>query len=236
MVACSRYVQRLFRGIPLVPGSRIEFAYNSVQAAPIGQKSAAARAARPAGGVFRAIMVATLEAHKDHATLLRAAKILVDRAVRFELFIVGAGRLETALKELAHSLGLGDSVRFLGARADVPELLGQCDLFVLSTTPQEGRPGVILEALAAGLPIVASDVAPLREVLEDGRWGQLVPPANPELLAAAMEVALPSALAERDNRGPAEARRAYALGFSPERMLGDYLRLARRGAVAPSLS
>jgi glycosyltransferase involved in cell wall biosynthesis len=169
-------------------------------------------------------MVATLESHKDHETLLRAARILQDRSVAVEIVLAGAGRLEAQLKSLATELGVQGSVQFLGARNDVPELLGTSDVFVLSTTAQEGRPGVVLEALAAGLPIIASDVDPLREVLENGRWGILVPAGDPEALAEALTRAAASIPCEGE---AFQSRRRFAAAFTPERMIGEYLREAK---------
>jgi glycosyltransferase involved in cell wall biosynthesis len=165
-------------------------------------------------------MVATLESHKDHPTLLRAAKILRDRQVELEIALVGGGSRETELKAMAVELGIEEIVTFFGARRDVPELLGQSDVFVLATTPQEGRPGVILEALAAGLPIIASDVEPLREVLENGRWGKLVPVGNADALAESLVEAIRST----PDQGSVAAGRAYAARFTPESMVADYLR------------
>jgi glycosyltransferase involved in cell wall biosynthesis len=76
---------------------------------------------------------------------------------------------------------------FLGRRDDIPELLGQADLFALSTTIAEGFGIVLAEALAAGLPVLASDVPACREVLDDGRAGLLLPPADPAAWARALE-------------------------------------------------
>ena len=69
-------------------------------------------------------------------------------------------------------------MEFLGSRRDVPALLGQSDVFVFSTTKEEGLGTVLIEALAAGLPVVASDVPACREALEGGKWGALVPAAD----------------------------------------------------------
>jgi glycosyltransferase involved in cell wall biosynthesis len=221
LVACSRYVQRLFREIPLVPASRVGFAYNALQAAGIARRAEAARASRPAGDRFRALMVATLEAHKDHATLVRAARLLQDRGVTMEIWLVGAGSLEADLKALVAELGVGAIVKFLGARRDVPELLGRCDVFVLSTTPQEGFGIALFEALAAGLPVIASAVEPVCEMLENGRWGALVRVGDAEALADTLAAA-------GDLAGETVgARQAYAAGFSPGRMINDYLQEAR---------
>jgi glycosyltransferase involved in cell wall biosynthesis len=227
MVACSRYVERQFLSLPLVPESAVAFAYNSVRTEPFAADTGR-RSAGPRERPFRATMVATLEAHKDHATLIRAARVLKDRGVALEVWLVGAGSLDGVLRALASGLGVEGSVRFLGSRSDVPDLLGDSDLFVLSTTGQEGRPGVVLEALAAGLCVVASDVEPLREVLEDGRWGDLVAVGDPAALADAIE------RASRAGPLPAEAvaaRRSHAAQFSPARMISDYLSLA--GIVLP---
>jgi glycosyltransferase involved in cell wall biosynthesis len=224
VVACSRYVQGRFREIPLVPNSIVGFAYNSVQAARISHRADEARRLRPQGG-FRVIMVATLESHKDHATLIRAAALLQSWGVVAEVLLAGSGTLEEPLKALSAELGANRTVTFLGARRDVPELLGQCDLFVLSTTADEGRPGVVLEALAAGIPVLASDVKPLREVLDGGRWGTLVPAGDPKALA--------ERIAEFARSGPPDASkvaacRSHAAHFTPERMIDDYLREAGR--------
>lgn len=225
LVTCSRYVQRLFAGIPLVPVSRVGFAYNSLRVDGIARRADAARAARRADGVFRALMVATLEEHKDHATLLRAAQQLQQRGVALEIWLAGAGSLEKSLKSLAAALGVDRMVKFLGARRDVPELLGECDVFVLSTTPQEGFGIVLFEALAAGLPVIASDVPPLREVLEEGRRGELVPAGD----ATALADALARSVQERGTcTGPvAEERRNFAGSFSIDRMITAYLHEAR---------
>ncbi len=228
LVACSRYVQQRFREIPLVPGSIVGFAYNSLRAETIALRAETARAARAVGEPFRAIMVATLEQHKDHATLLRAMRILWERGVRLELVLAGAGQLEAELKSLAVQLGVSHMVKFLGVRRDIPELLGQSDVFVFSTTLQEGFGVVLFEALAAGLPIIASAVNPIREVLQGGRWGTLVAPGDAIALADALEKSMRTAQA--DDSLPA-ARRTFAAGFSPEQMVGDYLREACVPAV-----
>jgi len=228
IVACSRCLQDQYRAVPLVPKSIVGFAYNCVQAASIASRADGTRRSRPRTGPYRAIMVATLESHKDHSTLIRAAGILRDRGASIEIVLAGAGSLEPSLKALAAELGVGTMVAFLGARRDVPELLGQCDLFVLSTTANEGRPGVILEALAAGLPIIASDVEPLREVLENGRWGTLVAAGDERALAEAIASAARSGA--RDRARIADGR-SHAAAFTPERMIADYLHEAGRDAL-----
>jgi glycosyltransferase involved in cell wall biosynthesis len=231
VVACSRYVQERFREIPLVPNSIVGLAYNCVQARMIAVRAAESRRTRQPGGPLRAVMVATLESHKDHATLIRAAGLLRKQGVEIEISLAGAGSLEQSLRALAAELEVEDSVKFLGARRDVPELLGACDIFVLSTTPNEGRPGVIMEALSAGLPIIASDVKPLREVLEEGLWGTLVPAGNAAALAAALAASVRSG---PTNQARMAECQSHAVSFTPERMISDYLHEAGREVHAAS--
>lgn len=220
VIACSSYVRRKFAEIPLVPRSVLGFAYNSVQAGLISERAEASRSARRPRTRFQAVMVATLESHKDHQTLIRAAQILSGRSVDAMVVIVGSGSLSQSLQAMAADVVASGHVVFLGTRDDVPEILGQSDVFVLSTTPNEGRPGVVLEALAAGLPLIASDVEPVREVLENGLWGTLVPPGNPEALANALEHAIRSGPLDHEQR---RLRQAHAAKFAPNRMIESYL-------------
>ena len=101
-------------------------------------------------------------------------------------FIVGQGPLEAELRALHASLGLGRSVEMLGYRTDAMRVLSGCDLFVLASH-YEGYPVAIMEALAIGLPIVATKVGGVPEGVREGIEGLLVPPRRPELLADAIE-------------------------------------------------
>jgi glycosyltransferase involved in cell wall biosynthesis len=172
-------------------------------------------------------MVATLERHKDHATLLRAVPAITARMPDFELWLVGEGSLRGELESLIRELNIVASVRLLGRRTDVGELLGQADVFVLSTTRQEGLGSVLIEALAAGLPVVASDVPACREMLAGGRWGRLIPPGDSQALAEAIHSALMSPTSHEDRQIAA----AYAQEFSPRTMMSSYLRLAEPALV-----
>ena len=129
--------------------------------------------------------------------------------------------MRDSLVRLAGELGVAGAVEFLGTRGDVPELLGAADLFLFSTTRREGLGSVLLEALAAELPVVASDVPACRELLAGGRWGRLVPPAD----SAALAEAVHTALAASPDPAARAAAAAYAAGFTPERMMNEYLAL-----------
>lgn len=132
-----------------------------------------------------AIQVAALAPHKSQTTLLRAAALLRDRSPRLRIWIAGEGSLRDALLTEHRALHLDDRVRFLGFRDDVTALLRAADLFVLSSY-LEGLGTSILDAMAAGLPVVATRVGGIPEVVRDGETGLLVPPRNPEALADAM--------------------------------------------------
>jgi glycosyltransferase involved in cell wall biosynthesis len=133
------------------------------------------------------ITVANLRWEKDHATLLHAYAHLAQEDARIVGLAVGEGPDRAALEALARSLGLGpDRLRFLGARADVPDLLRAADVFVLPSRV-EGLPLAVLEAMAASLPIVATAVGGVPEIVEHGVHGLLVSPGSPGALAGALE-------------------------------------------------
>jgi len=131
-------------------------------------------------------MVARLDAIKDHDTLLQALSLVRRQVPDCELWIVGDGVRRVALEDQARSLGVADRVKFLGNRSDVPELLGQMDVYAFSTTRDEGFGIALIEAMAAGVPVVASDVPACREVLGNGEAGIIVPPGDATKLAEAI--------------------------------------------------
>lgn len=130
------------------------------------------------------VSVGRLRAPKDFLTLARALAALP--AGSFEALIVGDGPDRPALESELRRLGLEDRVRLAGERDDVPDLLASADVFVLSSV-SEGLPVSVLEAMAAELPVVASRVGGVPELVADGETGFLVPPRDPQALAAALE-------------------------------------------------
>jgi glycosyltransferase involved in cell wall biosynthesis len=131
----------------------------------------------------RLVMVGRLQAPKDPLTFVRALATL--RGQDFEAVLVGEGPDRGAVEEEVRRLGIESAVQLLGERNDVPELLGTAEIFVLSTR-SEGLPLSILEAMATGLPVIASDVGGVPELVIDGETGLLVPPGDPDALAAAI--------------------------------------------------
>jgi glycosyltransferase involved in cell wall biosynthesis len=139
--------------------------------------------AEPGRTPVRICSVARFEAPKDHATLLRALALV--RSAEWQLDLVGDGPLEAATRRLAADLGLETRVHFLGYMADPAEALAASQIFVLSSR-SEGFPRSILEAMRAGLPVVASNAGGIPEAVADGSTGWIVPPGSPDALAAAL--------------------------------------------------
>jgi sugar transferase (PEP-CTERM/EpsH1 system associated) len=119
---------------------------------------------------------------KSHPLLVEAFALAVKEYPAMKLWLVGDGPLKLAVKKNIVEMGLERKVLFLGIRDDVPRLLAAADLFVLSSD-YEGVPLSVLEAMAAGKPVVATAVGGVPELVEDGVTGVLVPPRNPEALA-----------------------------------------------------
>ncbi|MEO6463131.1 MAG: glycosyltransferase family 4 protein [Candidatus Eisenbacteria bacterium] len=132
------------------------------------------------------LCVARFEAVKNHALLFAVAQRLHERGRSFVLRLVGTGELEDSLRARAQSAGLADRIEFLGYREDMPELLEDADVAVL-TSFKEGMPRAVLEAMAMGLPVVGTRVPGTREAIRDGETGFLVDPADVDGFAAALE-------------------------------------------------
>lgn len=181
-----------------------------------------------APGARMAGIVGRLNAVKDHAGLLQAfarvSAVLPDAA----LVVVGDGPLRAELEALAARLGIAPRVRFLGDRSDVHRLLPGLDAFVLSSR-SEGYSMALLEASAAGLPIVATDVGGNGEIVAHGRTGLLVPAGDPAALAGALQAVLADPAAAR---AMGQAGREWALREATlEAMAARYERLYRDGAA-----
>jgi glycosyltransferase involved in cell wall biosynthesis len=229
VLCCSDYVRDAYRAVPMIPRELLQTVWNCTRADSVRERSSRRRAERTsAPGSFQAIMVATLEPHKDHETLLRAVPAILAIAPGFRLRLAGDGSLRGTLESLAAELGIGDVVEFLGTRNDVPDLLGESDLFVFSTTPREGLGSVLFEAMAAELPILASDVPACREILGNGTHGTLVPPSDP----AAWSGAIVESIRSPRDRKCLDASRDFALSFTAKRMMDRYLSHARPAVAA----
>ncbi len=130
-------------------------------------------------------IVAHLADHKGHQYLIQATKILKQQAPKIKTIIVGEGPLSMELDRQAKELDVEDIIFFLGFRKDIPKILSSLDLFVLSSH-LEGMGSSILDAMASRLPVVATKVGGIPEVVINGETGVLVPPRNPSALARAI--------------------------------------------------
>jgi glycosyltransferase involved in cell wall biosynthesis len=147
-------------------------------------------------------VVARLQPEKGVATFLKAAARVSKASPEARFLVVGDGPLREELLGLAGRLGMEDRVRFLGYRTDARALIGLLDVLVVPSLT-EGSPLIVLEAMAAGVPVVASAVGGIPDQARHGEEGLLVPPGDPEALAGAMGELL---------RDPSRARLLGAAG------------------------
>jgi glycosyltransferase involved in cell wall biosynthesis len=178
-------------------------------------------------------VVARVEPAKDHATLLRALALISRRIPQLHLVVVGGGSEVGRLRESARELGIAEHVHFTGPRADAAEWLQSLDISVLSSV-KEGLSNTVLESMAAGRAMVATDVGGNAEVIVEGETGFLVPPRDPAALGEALaRLALSPELMTRFGR--AGRKRVHTV-FSVSRMVARtealYLELAAQGARA----
>ena len=176
--------------------------------------------------------VAALAPHKDHANLLRAAAGVIARRPDVHFVWVGEGECRAALERQRADLGIEGHVHLVGFRADALGLLAQFTVFALSSY-LEGLCTSLLDAQSLGVPIVATAVGGVPDVVEDGATGRLVPERDPEALARALLDVLDR---PDESRGWAERARVSVLRFSVERMvertLEEYgLALRQKGAL-----
>jgi glycosyltransferase involved in cell wall biosynthesis len=172
------------------------------------------------------IMVARFVVQKDQAGLIEAlAKVSAPWRLRF----AGDGPTRSGLTSRVRELGLADRVEFLGDRNDIPQLLAEADIFAL-TTHLEGLPLGILEAMRAGLPVIASDIGGIREMLQDGLTGFLIPHGDSELLGRRLQTMLsrPELLSDMGLRGRHLFERQFGYQSMLTKTTGIYRSAIRR--------
>jgi glycosyltransferase involved in cell wall biosynthesis len=183
------------------------------------------------GDELLAVTVANLRASKGYDHLLVAARHLADQGVPVRFAAAGQGPLEGELRARAEALGLGDCFRLLGYVPDAARLVAGADLFVLASE-HEGLPLAVMEALALGVPVVATRVGGIPELVDDGASGLLVDPGDPDGLAAAILTLTDPELRARLAAG-ATARGAGVDGRAAvSRLDGLYAQLAAQRAPA----
>lgn len=178
-----------------------------------------------ASGRFLVGAVGHLASHKGHSLLLAAAASLAEDLPELDLMIVGEGAEMARLESQAAGGPLAGRVTFTGFRDDVPRLMAALDLFVLPSLSGEGSPAVVKEAMASGVPIVATDLDGVREIVEEGREALLVPAGDPVRLAQAIRRA---AVDEPMRAALAAAARARVQQFSSDRMVERVIEVYRQ--------
>ncbi len=174
VVANSRAAADRLR-LERVPAGRVATVANGIDSCAF----AATRSRRPLRNVT---VVANLRKEKAHDVLIDAAPEVLRHFPDAHFDIVGAGPELETLKARAAAQGVMHAFAFIGYEPNVPQRLGDADIFVLPSR-SEAFPNAVLEAMSAGLPIVASAVGGILELIDDGRTGLLVPPGDPHTLA-----------------------------------------------------
>jgi glycosyltransferase involved in cell wall biosynthesis len=198
-----------------IPADRVGVIYNGI---PLGRfadgRSARAEARAELGldpDELMVLQVARLDPLKDHATAIAAMAHLRHRCPRARLVLAGEGPRRGLVEGLVSEHGLQDRVRLLGLRKDVPRLMAAADVFLLSSV-SEGIPLTLIEAMAAGLPVVSTDVGGVAEVVSPGDTGLLAPAGDGAALADHV-LALagsPDLRAEMGRRGALRATEVFA--------------------------
>ncbi len=173
--------------------------------------------------------VARFHPVKDHATLLRAFAIVATAQSDVDLLLAGDGPLRADLTALVERLGIAKRVRFLGVRSDVPDLLQAVDVFTL-TSLSEAASLTLLEAMAASLPVVVTDVGGNPEIVRHGMEGLLAPRGDETAIATALLAVLddPHAAAAMGAAGRRRVEEHYQLSQTVEAYWRLYQRLCRR--------
>jgi sugar transferase (PEP-CTERM/EpsH1 system associated) len=227
-VTVSRDLARWLVEEVRVPARKVRTIYNGVDTERYarGDRAAARHALGIPGDWAVAGTVGRLDPVKDQAGLIRA--FAQTRTEKSALVIAGDGPSRQQLEAVVKELAVGHRVRLLGERSDVPTLLRALDVFVLPSLG-EGISNAILEAMATGLPVIATRVGGNGELVSDGMTGRLVEPRCPEALAEALTAYF---------ENPARARAHGAAGreravdeFGLERMLAGYAALYRQYAT-----
>jgi glycosyltransferase involved in cell wall biosynthesis len=175
------------------------------------------------------LSVARFAPQKNHELLIRAFAIVAAHHRNARLVLAGRGESQQQAERLTATLGIGDRVKFLGLRTDVPNVLSGADIFVLSSD-YEGNPLALMEAMAAGLPVVSTAVGGVPELIEEGKEGLLVKAGDVEALADRLARLLADD-SERLRMGKAASSRAereFDIGIMAAKYSALYDQLLRK--------
>jgi len=192
-ICVSRDIMELRRAREHTPAGKLVYIPNAVDPDQFGRPARGRDAVMaqfgwPPGDPL-VLSVGRLVSAKDYTTLVEAFSILASRIPAARCLIAGEGECRGEIEEAISRLGIGKSLVLAGSRGDVADLLAAADIFVMSSI-REGLPVSMLEAMAAGTPVVSTAVGGIPDAVADGESALLVPPRDPEALAGAMERAL----------------------------------------------
>jgi glycosyltransferase involved in cell wall biosynthesis len=232
----SQQVAESLRNRRLVPGRKLRVIPNGVDLAalsvPVNERARIRSELGVAPTEFLWLAVGRLLAQKDYPTLLRAFQPLAAAPAR--LAIAGRGPKLDELQQQARQLGIASQVTFLGVRPDIPTLLTAADGFVLSSA-WEGLPNVVMEALAAATPVVATQVGGVSELVAPEKGGLLVPARDPDALSQVMRRLMSLSGEERRRMGLAgrdHIATNYSLGAMADRWMALYRELLGEKGLA----
>lgn len=235
-VAVSEAVLQVQVGFLGIPEDRSTVIHPGVDVDAFGRppKPEESRALRAELGLGKGpvlLHVGRLHEQKGQEHLIEAMPRVLSRHPSTVLLVAGEGRERARLETRSRRLAVDSAVRLLGRRADVPALLSLADLFVFPSVHKEGLPVAVVEASAAGVPVVAARTGPLEEAIEDGITGVLVSPGDPESLAAAIGRLLDDPERRRSMGGAGRRRTVerFSLASSAEKLARLYRELLAEG-------
>ena len=224
-ICVSKEILEIRRDLDGVPASKLTHIPNGTEIGPPG--------AHPPRNCFAFGTIGRLVSAKDYGTLIKAMGRLRDKGHPVHLYIVGDGPERSKLEAEIAGLGLDSVVELTGFQADARAWLGRFHAFVLSSV-REGQPMALLEAMASGLPIVATRVGGIPDTLVPGAEGLLVEPGDPEGLASAMETLVldEKRCQELGGNARARCRREFSIQATCDRYLQVY-HAASHGEESP---
>lgn len=236
IVGVSRENCRFLSSYYRIPSDKIELVHNGIPLAEFIRNGPNGRDLRGELGLSAqhriVLVVASPSRKKGHCYLIEAAPHVLARFPSVRFVFAGVPRCKEAIGLQIERAGLEDRFFLLGFRSDVPSLLHGCDVFALPSL-SEGFPLALLEALAAGMPVLTTRVGGAEEIIRHGENGWLVPRADPEALA--QELCRILALSQREldtvSRAGIETAKRYPIEATAEKMASIYRELAGKAIV-----
>jgi glycosyltransferase involved in cell wall biosynthesis len=226
----------VMHSVPARLQPRVEVLVHGIDLASVRANAGARDAVRSEldlpDGALLVVTVANYRTAKGYSYLLRAAARIRDEGLPIQFAIVGQGQREAEVKALHAELDLAGTVHLLGYRTDAVRIIAAADVFALASI-HEGLPVAVMEALALGVPVVATAVGGLREAVTNGENGVLVPPADPVALAGALRAMVDPAVRARLAAGARAAGERYSSSVAVARLELEYRKRApvTRGAA-----